>query len=131
MSANRFYFPEKFFRVRDTGTLMAYFSFVDNETGLEYSNWRLVSGNQGNFVSSPFETYEHPTEGTKYYNFVKTAYDKKQDSKRSPKGDAYLQDLADAAYAFYQKLQGGTPVAAGTGRGPVGNTNDDDDDLPF
>lgn len=128
--SNRFYIPERLFRVRDDGTLLAYFSFVDNETGLEYSNWRLVTGKEGVFVSSPFESYDHKEKGMQYYNYVKPAYDSKADKNRNPKGVAFMTELSKVAHAFYQTKQSGAPVAAGSGRGPVA-TEDPDDKLPF
>ena len=127
--STRFYFPERLFRPRNTGTLLAYFTFVDNETGLEYSNWRLVTGSNGVFVSSPFETYDNPEKGPQYYNYVKAAYDTKAENNRNAKGDKYIKDLAEAAHAVYQRLQSTAGVAAGSGRGPV--DDEEDDDLPF
>lgn len=130
---NRFYFPDIFFNVRNSGNLLAFFSFVDNETGLEYSNWRLVQGANGVFVSSPFQTYQ-PEGATepKYYNFVKPAYDKNAESKRNAKGSEFFDALCDAAKAYYDRktdgaVSGGPP--ASTGRGPVEDSGDDD--LPF
>lgn len=126
--SERFYFPERLFRIRDDGNLMAFFTFVDNTTGLEYSNWRLMSGVNGIFISSPAQAKD-PKDGTpvKYYNYVKAAYDSKTENKRNAKGDQYLQSLAEAAHTVYQRLQNG---AGSSGRGPVGDDGDDDD-LPF
>ena len=117
------------FRVRDDGNLMAFFTWVDNETGFEYSNWRLVNGQNGVFVSSPFEKYDHPEKGTQFYTYVRPAYDAKADNKRNAKGEALIQQVCEAAEAMYHKIKGSTPVGAGSGRGPT--EDDEDAKLPF
>ena len=127
---NRVYIPgAPMFRVRDTNNLMAYFTWVDNETGLEYSNWRLVRGQNGVFVSSPFESYEHPEKGMQYYNYVRPAYDSKAENKRNSKGEELIAEVLRMAEAKYHELKG--TVTAGTtgGRGPV--NDEEDTDLPF
>lgn len=124
INKSRFYFPEKFFRPQNKGTILAFFTFVDNETGLEYSSFRLVNGQKGVFVSSPSEKYQD-----NYYNHVRPAYDHKAEDNRNAVGKEYMQALTDAAYEFYQKKQDGVAAGATTGRGPV--DDETPDDLPF
>lgn len=131
---NRFYFPDSFFRLHNKGSILAFFSFVDKEIGLEFSSFRLVNGQYGIFASSPSEGFEDKqTKEMKYYNHVRPAYDKQQEDSKSPLGKAYMDALAEAANEYYQKKQGGAPVGASapsSGRGPV--TDDETtDDLPF
>lgn len=126
---NRFFFPEKFFRIHDKKNILAFFTFVDNTTGMEYHNWRIVQGSNGTFVGSPFDVYD-PKDGSKvkYYDHVRPAYDPKQDNKRAVKGEEFVKALHDAAYAMYERKKGAvTSGAPASGAGPV----DDDDDLPF
>ena len=127
----RFFIPEKFFRVQKRDTLLAFFSFVDNETGLEYTNWRLLQGTKGPFVGAPSETYDHPTKGKQYYPYVRPAYDSTREDKRNPKGDAFMQELTEAVWAVYDKKSAGATASAGatSGRGPVSDPTDDG--LPF
>lgn len=125
---SRFYIPEKFFRPQNKNNLLAFFSFVDNETGLEYSNWRLIQGSNGHFVGSPSERYEHPEKGMQYYPHVRPAYDPNAENNRNKKGEKYMQALAEAVYEVYEKKNSAV-VGASSGRGPV--EEEEDGDLPF
>jgi len=129
---SRFYFPDRFTRLMDRETLLMFFTFVDNDTGLEYSNWRLLSGSNGHFVASPSEAFDHPQKGMQYYPYVRAAYDAQAESKRSAKGDAFMTALTQAAYEQYEKMKGNTvtPGAPQSGRGPV-TAPAEDDGLPF
>lgn len=129
--ANRVYIPgAPMFRVRDDGNLMAFFTWVDNTTGLEYSNWRLTNGQNGVFVSSPFEKYDHPEKGMQFYNYVRPAYDAKEETKRNAKGIALLAEVQKAAEDMYHSIKGSVPAGAATGRGPT-ESDDEDTQLPF
>lgn len=133
MSTSRFYLPDSRFRVIQSGSLLAGFTFVDNETGLEYNDWKLVQGPTGPFVSSPSRKYEHQGQ-TKYSNFVQAAYDKTQDNNQSPKGRSYLDELNEVVIAKYNAAKN---AGGGSARGPVtsgaavGGGDTDTDDLPF
>ncbi len=132
--SERIFIVERFFRLQNRETLLAFFTFVDNETKLEYSNWRLLNGSNGPFVGSPSESYDHPQKGMQYYPYVRPAYDANEETKRSPKGDAFMKEVMEADFAFYESKSGGTtPAMAGanaSGTGPVG-TDEPDDGLPF
>lgn len=131
MAQQRVYIPgHPMFRIPKTKTkLLAFFTWVDNDTGLEYSNWRLVEGKNGLFVSSPCEQYDHPEKGPQFYNYVKAAYDKTAENNRNAKGDELIAQVLVAAKAMYAQVSGNSPSETSTGRGPV--EPDDDDGLPF
>lgn len=119
-SQNRFYFPDVRFRVIQKGTLLAGFTFVDNETGLEYNDFKLIQGPNGTFVSGPSREYQDREGNTKYSNHVQPAYDKSQENKQSPKGREYFDALHNAVQQKYQqKLNNSGGGQQSSGRGPV------------
>lgn len=129
---SRFYFPDKFFRVVNEGNLLAYFMVVDNELGLEFSNFRLIRTKDDRvFAAPPFNSYENADGKTVYVDHIRAAYDPERENNRNAKGEKYMKALNEAAYEFYQKkTEGKEPVGATTGRGPV-ETTVPEDDLPF
>jgi DNA-binding cell septation regulator SpoVG len=135
MSQNRFFFPDIRFRVVQKGTLLASFTFVDNETGLEYNDFKLIQAAGGTFVSAPSREYVTREGQKKYSNYIQAAYDAAAEKNQNPKGTAFMQALTDAAIQKYQaKLNGGGQAVA-SGRGPVAaavpGVSTDTSGLPF
>lgn len=68
-----FTFPPKFaMRLNTAGTnksTLAYFNVVNNETGLEFRDVRLIEGKDGRFVAAPFRTYEDKDGKTQFSDF--------------------------------------------------------------
>lgn len=134
----RFFIPENRIRVQNEGTLLAFFSFVDNDTGLEYQDWRLIDGKNGPFAASPSGKPYTPKGSDKavYPSLVQPSWDKEAKNNRNPKGVAFMTALTTAAYEAYQAKSGVVQsTAARSGRGPVpspASRNDyDESDLPF
>jgi hypothetical protein len=73
-----------------------FFDFVDTETGLEYSNFRLVQKRDGShFVASPGAEFQDGPKGTKTKDYVRIA--RTVDWTESPRGRAWMNELRDAA----------------------------------
>ena len=69
-------------RVVKKKNLLAFFSFVDTETGIEYFDWRLMKGANGIFIGPPNRSYEKDGE-TKWSDYIRIAY--KNGSEGGPK----------------------------------------------
>lgn len=132
------------FRVINKKSLLAFFDFVDGETGLEYLDWQLISGKNGRFVASPGkEAYENKDGVMIYPKLVAPAFDGAEKSKRNQRGEAFFTELTEVASAEYDRLSGTTGPTAATkrsGAGPLkmavppdldGPPDDEDNDLPF
>jgi len=119
-------------RVHNNKNLLAFFTFIDTATGLEYRDFKLCTGKNGIYVSSPSQSYEKDNE-TKYVNQVQAAYDPDAQYNRNPKGVEFMEKLAEAAYAVYQSKGAGASQAEASARGPAPSTGSTliDDQLPF
>jgi hypothetical protein len=132
--SQRFYVPEKFMRIRDDGKFLAFFGFIDNETGLEYRSFRLVQGQYGVFAGSPSHSYQKPGEPKpSYVDHVQPAYAPEEEKKQDLRGRAWFEEVAQVAHAVYQKIKSTGGGGGGGGRGPVPQTAaaTEDDGLPF
>lgn len=129
------------FRVQNKENLLAYFDFIDTETGLEYQDWQLMNSKNGMFVSAPGKkSYTNGKGKTVFPKYVAPAFDDEQDNKRNPKGDAFFQAVAKMAIAAYEAA-GDAPATrptakAGSGRrsgaGPViPDMGTDTEEFPF
>lgn len=148
----RFQFPEKYaMRLveKPGGKVLAYFTIIDTEIGIEFRDVRLMKGSNGVFVASPFRDYEK--NGKKQYSdFWRAAWDE-QSSERSERGVAYLEEMTEAAKELYERLSSGSgdsesaaprrgkaaaAPAKRSARGPVkppvvDEDDDEEPDLPF
>jgi hypothetical protein len=124
-------------RVQKKNSLLAFFDFTDEVTGLEYKDFKLMQGPKGPFIGSPSAAPYKKGEKTIYPDYVKPAYDPNTESKRNAKGDAYFSELRKVALAEFAKLTGDddTSVAQArdesrprSGAGPMTKKNND---LPF
>lgn len=90
-------------RLKKAGTksLLAYFDFLDTDTGLEYRGWRLFEGARGTFVKSPARPYPNRNGETKYEDFVTPIYNRKT-GEFSQQGQDYLADVAAEALRAYE-----------------------------
>jgi DNA-binding cell septation regulator SpoVG len=52
------------------GALKAFFNFTDTELGIEFHEFRLISGSNGMFIGSPSRSYEKDGE-TKYSDYIR------------------------------------------------------------
>lgn len=113
-------------RVQTGSKILAYFNVVDSQTGLEYRDMRLIEGKNGVFASSPSRTYKNKEQKDAYSDYVRAAYN--DDDTRDENGVAWFEEMAKAAYAFYQTQDGANaaPSAAKSAaparrsaRGPV------------
>jgi hypothetical protein len=94
------------------GTLVAFFDFIDNENGLEYTDWSLINGKNGFFVNSPGrEPYKNKQNEMVYPRFVRPSFDGTQQSKRHPSGDAFFAEVLKAAEAEFRRISGNTQSA--------------------
>lgn len=144
---SRFAFPEKYaMRLIENGKggALAYFNIIDTETGIEYRDVRLIQGKNGVFVSAPFRSYEAKGE-TKYADYWRASFE--SDGSRSTKGVAFVEEMAQVAYARYEQeaANGGGNSApasasgsgqrkAAGGRGPLASaptTGEKKPELPF
>lgn len=129
-------------RKQDGGkSLLAYFNVVDTELGIEFRDVRLIEGKNGVFVSSPFRSYKNKEGKDAYSDYWRAAYD--DEGNRDERGSAYLDEMAKAAYAFYQTLDDGkgassaksSGTARRSARGPVptvsGSSDNSKKKLPF
>ena len=127
---SRFYFPDKFFRIHNKDNLLAFFMVVDKELGLEFSNFKLRRGNDGNvWASPPFNSYENKEGKTVYVDHIRAAYDADAPNNRNKKGDEYMKALSEAAYEYYQSKTDTVAEPVAAGRGPVSEVSEDE--LPF
>lgn len=133
-------------RVVDKGNIMAYFTTTFTPLGLELRDVRLLKGKNGAFVAAPFRSYESNGE-TKYADFWRPAYDK-DNNARNADGVAFVEAMAAAAMAEYERRKGGSSGSAGSsskpaaarksGRGPLaptvasgGDEESESSGLPF
>src|SRR5690606_35156655 len=95
----RFIIDEEFFRVWDKNPV-ATFSFVDNESGLEYRDFKLFKRADGGFfVKSPnARSYEDKQGNQKFIQAVRAAY---VDGEYDEVGVQWFDDLAEAAFTVY------------------------------
>jgi hypothetical protein len=113
------------FRVVDKKNLLAFFDFVDNETGLEYQDWQLIQGKNGRFVAAPGkDPYKDKKTGKDVYpKFVAPAYDATTDSKRNVAGERFFSEVLDMAAQMYDTMSaanGSSPAPAKrSGAGPL------------
>jgi hypothetical protein len=149
----RFTFPGQYaMRVIDKDQLLAFFTFVDTETGLEYRDWKLMTGSNGRYVGSPTgKPYKDKEGKDQYPKFVREAYDV-ESKKRVQAGVEWFAALLEAAEAEYeQRSAGGSGGSTGrstnrsSGKGSYtrpaaskmkyedmfATDGDGDDDLPF
>jgi DNA-binding cell septation regulator SpoVG len=136
---SRFEFRGKYaMRVQKEGKLLAYFTVVDTEIGVEFSDMKLISGTKGVFVSSPNRTYQKDGKDV-YADYIRAAWNN-ADETRDERGVAYFEEMAKAAYAYYES-QGGKPAdstpSASSGsaprrsaRGPVPTVSGSIDNAP-
>ena len=146
----RFTFPGPYaVKVIDKDGLLAFFSFVDEETELQYRDWRLLEGENGPYIKSPTgKPYEDKNGKKQYPEYVKAAFDK--EGKKRPKGNQFFADLFEAVMEEFEnrKQGGGKPRSsnAAPSRSAKGafvprsrvsadtafsSGLNDDDDLPF
>lgn len=108
--------------------LLGFISFVDTETGLRYTDFKLFKGQKGKgvFVSGPSRSYEVDGE-TKYQDYVKSAWNDDEDTW-DENGSAWFEELAEAALKQYEDDGGGDdededederPAKRTSGRGPA------------
>ena len=130
-------------RVVDKDNIMAYYTTTFTPLGMEFRDVRLLKGKNGAFVAAPFRSYESNGE-TKYADFWRPAYDKANNA-RNADGVAFVEAMAEAAMAEYDRRKNGgssassasKPAARKSGRGPVapvvagGEDEDDGSGLPF
>jgi DNA-binding cell septation regulator SpoVG len=150
--ADRFEFRGKYaMRKQNKGKVIAYFNVVDTEIGIEFRDVRLIEGKNGVFVAAPFRTYKDKEDKDAFSDFWRAAYNE-QEEARDERGVAYLEEMAKAAYAFYQTLDGSASNSGGgssrnssnsggterrSARGPVPTTGSSDNagktgaKLPF
>jgi hypothetical protein len=119
MADSRFRFTRMFPFDGGDGRLLAFFGFVDTETGLEYSDFMLKEGQYGIYVESPGK----PGKNDKWYNFVRPAWDVENEAK-DEYGAAFFEELTEAANAEYERIkeEGGSNGGGGGGRGRGGNS---------
>lgn len=122
-------------RIIHKNSLLAFFNFVDTETGLEYKDWKLMAGKHGNFVGSPCApSYENKEGRTIYPPYIQPAYDPETESKRNAKGEEFCKAILLVAQAEYDKLSGGSvsdrPAPKRSGAGPTRKT-ENSSSLPF
>jgi hypothetical protein len=147
----RFSFPGQYsMKVLNKKSLLAFFTFVDRETGLEFKDWRLQKRNDGSgfFVTSPDDKYFDKKENKdKYIPYVRVALTKEKE--RCEKGEEFMAELCQAALAEYRRRGDGSDGAeekdpprssrsSSGGKSSGGKMDyekmfpaDDDDDLPF
>lgn len=90
------------------GSLLAYFNVVDTKIGIEFRDCRLMEGKNGVFVGPPFRSYEKDGE-TKYADYWRPAFD---GDERNEDGVAYVEEMAEAAYEYYQSIADEKPKKA-------------------
>ena len=112
-------------RVQKKGKILAYFNVVDTEIGAEFRDMRLIEGKNGVFVSGPSRSYKDKEGNEKFSEYIRAWYNE-EEGARDEKGVAYFEEMAKAAYAFYQTLDGANskPAASSaparrSARGPV------------
>jgi DNA-binding cell septation regulator SpoVG len=150
--SQRFQFPGKYAMrpvKNGKGNVLAYFTTVDTEIGIEFRDVRLIEGKNGVFVAAPFRSYEKDGK-TEYSDFWRAAYDVDAEA-RDERGVKYVEEMAQAAFAKYQEAMGGEASAPRgsdrgasssapsgarrSGRGPVnrpsGVSADNKSGLPF
>lgn len=151
---SRFVIPAKGMRLNTSGksSTLAFFTVIDTKIGIEFRDVQLKQRRDGGvFVSAPFRSYERNDGEAVYVNFWRPAYDEDAGAYME-EGMAYVEEMAEVAYERYQKLleseesslrrrrssrsSGSTTRGRGTsprrsGRGPVVEDDDEDDDLPF
>jgi DNA-binding cell septation regulator SpoVG len=89
-------------RVMDgKGSLLAYFNVIDTEIGIEFRDCRLIEGKNGVFVGAPAREYESKDGETKYSDFWRVSF---EDDARSEEGMAYVEEMAEAAFEYYESL---------------------------
>lgn len=151
---SRFVIPAKGMRLNTSGksSTLAFFTVIDTRIGIEFRDVQLKQRRDGGvFVSAPFRSYERDDGETAYVKFWRPAYDEEAGAYME-EGMAYVEEMTEVAYERYQKLleseesslrrrrssrsSGGKTRGRGapprsSGRGPVVEDNDEDDDLPF
>lgn len=151
---SRFVIPAKGMRLNTSGksSTLAFFTVIDTKIGIEFRDVQLKKRRDGGvFVSAPFRSYERNDGETAYVNFWRPAYDEDAGAYME-EGMAYIEEMAEVAYERYQELleneessprkrrssrsSGGRTRGKGapsrrSGRGPVVEDDDEDDDLPF
>lgn len=151
---SRFVIPAKGMRLNTSGksSTLAFFTVIDTKIGIEFRDVQLKKRRDGGvFVSAPFRSYERNDGETAYVNFWCPAYDEDAGAYME-EGMAYIKEMAEVAYERYQELleneesslrrrrssrsSGGRTRGKGapsrrSGRGPVVEDDDEDDDLPF
>lgn len=105
---SRFAFPAKYamrlVEKRDSKVL-AYFTIIDTEIGIEFKDVRLMKGKNGVFVAAPFREWQK--NGQKQYSdFWRAAWDEEA-GERNERGVAYLEEMTAAANELYDKLSNG------------------------
>jgi hypothetical protein len=139
----RFSFPSM--RVQNKGGLLAFFSVVDHELGIQFNDMVLFQTGDGSrqFVKPPYREYTKVGEKeASRMEYFRAAW---VDNAWSPAGKKYFDDIAAAAHAAYKGAgegsappQGAKKATKQSGRGPVKASKpmstaleDDDYDLPF
>lgn len=104
----RFRFPEKYAMrvVNKAGSkVLAYFTIIDNEIGIEFRDVRLMKGSKGNFVAAPFRDYEKDGQ-KKYADFWRPAWNEEAE-ERDERGVAYVEEMLRAAQELYDSISSG------------------------
>lgn len=101
MARSRFKIPREYgMRVmHGKEPLLAFFNFIDTELGLEFTDWRLIDGQNGVFVASPSREYTNKAGEKKYTNYIYAASQGKDED-----GRAWLDELAEVAEEVWEKL---------------------------
>jgi DNA-binding cell septation regulator SpoVG len=127
-------------------SLLAFFSFVDTETGLEYFDWRLMKGTNGVFIGPPSRSYEKDGE-TRYSDYIRIT-----DKNKNEDGKEWFAEVTAAALKKFKALDdsdededeeeerparratAGAGASRSSARGAAKNPpigEDDDDEVPF
>jgi hypothetical protein len=102
-------------RIVNKKSLLAFFDFQDNETGLVFKDFRLLQGVNGFFVSSPVGMPSEDAAGTlKYPEYISAIRDPATGT-RHPLGNRFFHAVARLAYAEYVKLLAGAPIVRKAG----------------
>lgn len=111
------------FRAQNHRTLLGFFNFVDNETGLLYVDWKLVqrTDGSGTFVSPPSQVWENSEGKKQHSNYVRIA-----DKGENQKGRAWMDALHEVVAAHHSRIvttPTGGPVAR-SARGPINRSSE-------
>lgn len=111
---------------------LAYFNIINEDTGIEFRDVRLIEGKEGMFAAPPFRSYEDTkTKETKYADYWRAAFDDDTNARRED-GVAFMEAMTQFAVKKYQELLAGAedeqptrstrqsaPAGRRSGRGPA------------